>query len=160
MKTTILRTGIILAGAISLAACGDSGDEPTNPYEQGGGQAEQADNGKTDAQAGKSVDMSEVSGRWTTESGAVGEGSRLVIDLTSEGVVSIDVRTMENGSEAIMESATGKATAQGSVVKGTVDKGPGVHGILGKYSTWTLNPSGTLTGGADSKPVKISKEGQ
>ena len=162
MKKTILRTGALVAGVIVLASCGDSGETPANPYEQIGKRADEPAKTvkKPKEIAPKKVEMSEIAGRWTTESGAVGEGSRIVIDLTSDGIVSIDVRTIENGSEAIMESATGKATAQGPVVKGTVEEGPGVHGILEKYSTWTLDPSGRLTGEAGSKPVKISKEGQ
>ena len=156
---TILRTAILLAGAGLLSACGSSDGE--NPYEQN--RAETGESGQAGGGSevsGPGVDLSEQSGRWSTESGAVGEGSRLVIDLTSEGVVSIDVRTIENGSEAIMESSTGKATTQGSVIRGTTDQGEGVHGVLKKYATWTLDPSGTITGGEGTKPLKISRGDQ
>ena len=158
-NVTLIRIGITAAAALALAACGDS--DGTNPYEQG-------DSTETTAQpspakesaSGETIELMDHAGRWSTDRGAVGEGSRLVIDLTSEGVVSIDVRTVENGSEAIMESATGKAAVQGSVIKGTVDQGPGVHGILKKYSTWTLDPQGRLSGGQGTEPVKISKGNQ
>lgn len=154
-----IRTGIMAAAALALAACGDS--DGTNPYEQGEGTETASQPATTEEGAsGKAIELMDHAGRWSTERGAVGEGSRLVIDLTSEGDVSIDVRTVENGSEAIMESATGKATVQGSVIKGTVEQGPGVHGVLKKYSSWTLDPQGRLTGGQGTEPVKISKGDQ
>lgn len=155
-KIKMFPLACILASAFALASCGDSGDTPS-PFE-GGEQASENAGNETAATQAEAIDLADHAGRWSTESGAVGEGSRLVIDLTSEGDVSIDVRTMENGAEAIMESAMGKASAQGSVIKGTVPDGEGVHAVLEKYSTWTLDPSGTITGAAGSQPVKITKE--
>lgn len=158
-NVTLTRTGIMAAVALALAACGDS--DGTNPYAQGEGTETTAQPAAAgEGASGKAIELMDHAGRWSTERGAVGEGSRLVIDLTSEGDVSIDVRTVENGSEAIMESATGKATVQGSVIKGTVEQGPGVHGVLKKYSSWTLDPQGRLTGGQGTEPVKISKGDQ
>ena len=157
-KMKLIPLSCLLAGAFAVTSCGDSGDTPS-PYE-GGEQAAESNSGEAPAAQSEAIELGDHAGRWSTESGAVGEGSRLVIDLTSEGDVSIDVRTMENGAEAIRESAMGKASAQGSVIKGTVPDGEGVHAVLEKYSTWTLDPAGTITGVAGSEPVKIAKEGQ
>jgi len=153
MKKTAFISAMILS-TTALASCGDS--DGTNPY----GETPKA--GSRDASdpstTAESIDLADHAGRWSTERGAVGEGARLVIDLTADGIVSIDVRAIENGNEAIMESSTGKASAQGSVIRGNVDAGEGVHGILKKYSTWTLDPKGTISGGQGTGPVRIARE--
>lgn len=157
-KYTTITAAALLIGSISLASCGDSSDSSIFPENNASGESQPAQGGKAAAPQGKPVDLAEQAGRWSTERGAVGEGSRLIIDLTSEGIVSIDVRTMEGDQEAIMESSTGKAEGKPGVIQGTTQDGEGVHTILKKYKTWTLDPSGTITGVSGTKPVKISKE--
>lgn len=153
MKKTHL---VLAASLLSLAACGDTVEEaPVEAPAEAPG-TETPEPAPVAANSGP-VDMIKIAGRWKTPVGLVEKDKWIVIDLTAEGDFSMDVRSNEGGKEAIHESVMGKASAEGSVVKGSFQEGPGVHMNLKKYTTWTLDPNGSLAD-AEGKSVKIAKE--
>lgn len=149
------------ATVLMLTACGDDvgNDTPT------GGTSPAATPGEGTAQpkaaeTAKPIEMTMIgmNGRWRSDKGSLGDDAFLLLDVTTGGDVSIEVRTIVDGKEAVAETTSGKASIDGDIMKGTAVAGEGVHSRLEKYSTWTIDKSGKIKGAGADEPLQLKKE--
>lgn len=132
--------------SLGLASCGDSPEEKaTKPASTQPPKVE------------VSRDFLEVAGRWQSAEGQIPGGGVIVLDMASNGSFTIDVRAQRNGTQAIVEEGRGKAVKKGEAYEGVVDKGSGIHDVLGSAMTWRLDPkAGTLTP-QDGRTIAIAR---
>ena len=133
---------------IALASCSDDApsEEPT-PAASEAPESVEVDR-----------DYISVAGRWSTASGALPNGNRIILDIASNGRFSIDVRQQGESGDAIVETARGDTQKQGNIISGTTEAGNGAHSVLEQYSRWTLNTETGQITGEQNQPISIAKE--
>lgn len=150
-----------VAATLTVAACGDDvANKKTAEQTPPADSSVQVGPERQAAEPAKPIEMTMIgmNGRWRSDKGSLGDDAFLLLDVTTEGDVSIEVRTIVDGKEAVAETTSGKASISGDVLKGTAVAGDGVHSRLEKYSAWTIDKSGKIKGAGADEALQLKKE--